>query len=101
MHPPTLGQIPSPLPGKTGWPWMEESPQLPETMPDGSPWPSNLCMMMRDCAKGLYNEDWSERQDGPETTLSEACFQYLTSLSVSGGAGVVDTFHGAVKQKLE
>jgi glycosyltransferase involved in cell wall biosynthesis len=26
-------------PGKSGWPWTEESPQLPETMPGGSPWP--------------------------------------------------------------
>lgn len=24
---------------KTGWPWTEATPQLPETMPDGSPWP--------------------------------------------------------------
>jgi glycosyltransferase involved in cell wall biosynthesis len=44
---PTLTQLPPPLSGKTGWPWTEESPQLPETMPvsstglrtDGSPWP--------------------------------------------------------------
>ena len=26
-------------PRRTGWPWTEESPQLPDTMPDGSPWP--------------------------------------------------------------
>ncbi len=25
--------------GKTGWPWMEGSLQLPPTMPDGRPWP--------------------------------------------------------------
>ncbi len=24
---------------RTGWPWTEESPQLPDTMPDGKPWP--------------------------------------------------------------
>ncbi len=40
MRCPTLSELPPPLPGQTGWPWTEESPQLPGTMPDGSPWPS-------------------------------------------------------------
>ena len=35
----TWSELPSPPPDKTGWPWTEQSPQLPETMPDGSPWP--------------------------------------------------------------
>ena len=35
----TLNELPPPPRGKTGWPWTEESPQLPDTMPDGSPWP--------------------------------------------------------------
>ncbi len=39
MRCPTLSELPPPPPGKTGWPWTEESPQLPDTMPDGSPWP--------------------------------------------------------------
>lgn len=39
MRCPTLAELPPPPPGKTGWPWTEESPQLPETMPDGRPWP--------------------------------------------------------------
>jgi len=39
MHRPTLIEFPPPPPGKTGWPWTEESSQLPETMPGGSPWP--------------------------------------------------------------
>lgn len=39
MHCPTLTELPPPLPGKTGWPWTEETAQLPDTMPDGSPWP--------------------------------------------------------------
>jgi len=34
-----LAELSPPPPGKTGWPWTEESPQLPDTMPDGSPWP--------------------------------------------------------------
>jgi len=39
MRYPTLTKLPPPPPGKTGWPRTEESPQLPDTMPDGSPWP--------------------------------------------------------------
>ena len=39
MRCPTLDELPPPPPGKTGWPWTIESPQLPENMPDGSPWP--------------------------------------------------------------
>ena len=39
MRCPTLSNLPSPPEGKTGWPWTEESPQLPDRMPDGSPWP--------------------------------------------------------------
>lgn len=36
---PTLKELPKPPQGKTGWPWTEESPQLPDTMPDGNTWP--------------------------------------------------------------
>ena len=39
MRCPTLKELPLPPSGKTGWPWNEESPQLPDIMPDGSPWP--------------------------------------------------------------
>ncbi len=39
MHCPTLSELPPPPPGKTGWPWTEESSQLPDVMSDGSPWP--------------------------------------------------------------
>lgn len=39
MHCPTLKDLPPPPAGKTGWPWTEETSQLPETMPDGSSWP--------------------------------------------------------------
>ena len=39
MHCPTLSELPPPPPGKTGWPWTEESPQLPDATPDGQPWP--------------------------------------------------------------
>ncbi|MCG3146249.1 MAG: hypothetical protein HONDAALG_04136 [Gammaproteobacteria bacterium] len=39
MRCPTLAELPPPPPDKTGWPWTEETASLPETMPDGSPWP--------------------------------------------------------------
>jgi len=39
MRCPTLAELPSPPPDKTGWPWTEETASLPETMPDGSAWP--------------------------------------------------------------
>lgn len=39
MRCPTLKDLPLPPQGKTGWPWTDESPQLPDTMPDGSTWP--------------------------------------------------------------
>ena len=39
MRCPTLAELPPPPPGKAGWPWTIESPQLPNTTPDGRPWP--------------------------------------------------------------
>lgn len=39
MRCPTLQDLPSPPPGKTGWPWTEESPQLSHLMPNGALWP--------------------------------------------------------------
>jgi Glycosyl transferase family 2 len=39
MRCPTLKDLPAPPPGKTGWPWTEESPQLRERMEDGREWP--------------------------------------------------------------
>jgi len=38
MRCPTLAELPV-SPNKTGWPWTEEAPQLPQTMSDGSSWP--------------------------------------------------------------
>ncbi|MEH1863695.1 MAG: glycosyltransferase family 2 protein [Nostoc sp.] len=35
----TLNELPPPPPGKTGWPWTENTQLLPEKMPDGSEWP--------------------------------------------------------------
>jgi glycosyltransferase involved in cell wall biosynthesis len=39
MHCPTLKDLPPPPPGKTGWPWTEESKRLSNQMSDGRPWP--------------------------------------------------------------
>ena len=39
MHCPTLKDLPSPPPDKTGWPWTEESLKVPNKTPDGHPWP--------------------------------------------------------------
>ncbi len=39
MRCPTLNELSPPPPDKIGWPWTEESPQLPDSMPDGRPWP--------------------------------------------------------------
>jgi len=39
MHCPTLNDLPPPPPGRAGWPWAETGVRLPETMPDGKPWP--------------------------------------------------------------
>lgn len=35
----TLKELPPPPPDRIGWPWTEETSQLPDKMPDGSPWP--------------------------------------------------------------
>lgn len=35
----TLKDLPLPPPGKTGWPWTEQTAPLPERMSDGSEWP--------------------------------------------------------------
>jgi len=36
---PALNKLPPPPPGKVGWPWTEETPLVPDAMPDGHPWP--------------------------------------------------------------
>lgn len=39
MYCSTLKDLPPSPKGKIGWPWTEESLQLPDTMSDGKPWP--------------------------------------------------------------
>lgn len=44
MRGPTLTELPPPPPGHTGWPWTEDSPQLPYNHPDDAPWP-RVCIV--------------------------------------------------------
>lgn len=39
MPPVRMKNLPAPPPGRTGWPWTEESPPLPGRMPGGGTWP--------------------------------------------------------------
>lgn len=39
MRCPLLKELPDPPDGKAGWPWAEESHQLPDSMPNGREWP--------------------------------------------------------------
>ena len=39
MRCPTINELPKPDTKRTGWPWTEGSPQLPDCQKDGSPWP--------------------------------------------------------------
>ncbi|MCU0490250.1 MAG: glycosyltransferase [Chloroflexaceae bacterium] len=35
----TIANLPPAPTGRSGWPWNEDTPVLPATMPDGAPWP--------------------------------------------------------------
>lgn len=56
MSCPTLNDLPSPPPDKTGWPWTEASSPLPAVMPDGRPWP-RISIVTPSFNQGQYVEE--------------------------------------------
>ena len=56
MRCPRLNEIPPPPPGKSGWPWTEESQPLPDVMPDGLPWP-RVCIVTPSYNQGQFIEE--------------------------------------------
>lgn len=56
MRSPTLRELPPPPPGKSGWPWTEESPQKPDRMPDGGAWPK-ISIVTPSFNQGQYIEE--------------------------------------------
>ena len=56
MRCPTLSELPPSPPGKTGWPWTEESEQLPDVMPNGHPWP-RVSIVTPSLNQGRYLEE--------------------------------------------
>ena len=51
-----LSQLPDPPPGKTGWPWTEESQSLSPHQPDDSPWP-RISIITPSLNQGQYIEE--------------------------------------------
>lgn len=53
---PTLRDLPPPPAGRTGWPWTEETPPAPATLPDGAEWP-RVTLVTPSYNQGRYIEE--------------------------------------------
>lgn len=56
MRCPTLEELPTPPPGREGWPWTRGCPPLPSRMPDGDVWP-RLSIVTPSYQQGDYIEE--------------------------------------------
>jgi glycosyltransferase involved in cell wall biosynthesis len=56
MHDIRLKDLPPPPPGRYGWPWTAESPQVTHAMPDGAPWP-RISIITPSFNQGQYIEE--------------------------------------------
>jgi glycosyltransferase involved in cell wall biosynthesis len=56
MRCPILADLPPSPPGRSGWPWTVETPQLPPARPDGSPWP-RISIVTPSFSQGQFIEE--------------------------------------------
>jgi len=86
--------LPEPPAGRTGWPWTEESEQLPDNMPDGKPWPKISIVTP------LYNQEgWVEETIRSVLLQGYPDYEHLiiNDGSTDGSLAVVERYSPWVK----